>query len=448
MTNRRIVIAGTESGAGKTTITLGLMAALKDRGWCVQGFKCGPDFIDPAFHTAVTGRVSRNLDTRLLGENAVKEVLDFGSRGADIAVIEGVMGMYDGADPLSDEGSTAHIAALTGTPVILVVNCEAQARSAAAVVKGFQLFSDQPRIAGVILNRVGGSGHYELVKAAVEKECSVPVLGYLKANTKLHLPERHLGLVPSQETKDLPAYIKRISSRISETVDLERLAELAVCPEPEYEPVLFRRRKGEERKGEGAKIAVARDEAFHFYYEENLDLLKSYGAECIPFSPLHDSRLPEEVTGIYFGGGFPEAFAAQLAENREMLRSVREKVENNVPVIAECGGFMYLCKKLVDMKGKAYNMAGVIEGNIQVHHTLQSIRYLDVTGNDISCVALEKGESLAAHEFHYSSFSGRMPDRNEFPNLFASYSHLHFGSCPEAAGRFAALCSPLNRNSN
>ncbi|PYZ98263.1 cobyrinic acid a,c-diamide synthase [Alteribacter lacisalsi] len=440
MSNKRIVIAGTESGAGKTTITMGLMAALKEKGYSVQGFKCGPDFIDPAFHTSVTGRVSRNLDSWMLNEHAVKEVLHFGSEGADISIIEGVMGMYDGADPLSDEGSTAHIASLTGTPVILVVNCEAQARSAAAVVKGFQEFSEKPLIAGVIVNRAGSRGHYELVKAAVEKECGIPVLGYLKTNTRLHLPERHLGLVPSQEKKDLPAYLKGLSRKVSDTIDLNQLVELADADSEPFEPVLFP--SGDRMKtGKEARIAVARDEAFHFYYEENLDLFKSFGAECVSFSPLHDRKLPEGITGLYFGGGFPEAFAAQLSENTEMVRSVREEILNRTPVIAECGGFMYLCRELIDLKGRAYPMAGVINGVTQIHNNLQAIRYRHLSKEDIPIPLLDDGESLAAHEFHYSSFSGRMPAKEELPYLFASYSHLHFGSCPEAAGRFTALCS-------
>ena len=297
MTQARIVIAGTNSGAGKTTVTLGLMAALRRLGLTVQGFKVGPDYIDPSYHTALTGRPSRNLDTWMLAPHVVRELFQRGSQGADISVIEGVMGMYDGKDPLSNTGSTAEVSQLLQAPVLLVVNVSSMARSAAAVVLGFQQLEPQVRIAGVIANRVGSKGHYELVKAAIEQVCGVPVVGYLSKQETLQIPERHLGLVPALERGEMAGLFAALADAVEATVDIDRILDIAgqAAPLPAPEPTLFAGSKREPM----VTIAIARDLAFNFYYPENLELLEWYGARLVTFRPLDGESVPDDADGVY-----------------------------------------------------------------------------------------------------------------------------------------------------
>ncbi|WP_026689652.1 cobyrinate a,c-diamide synthase [Alteribacter aurantiacus] len=431
MSAKRIVVAGTESGVGKTTVTMGLMAALRKKGFEVQGFKCGPDFIDPTFHTVVTNRLSRNLDSWMLSEEVILHVLAKGSRNADISIIEGVMGMYDGDRPETNKGSTAHIASITRTPVLLVIDCKAQARSAAAVVKGFQLFSKENRIVGVIANRVGGRGHFKLIKKAVEKECGIPVVGYLTEEENFSLPERHLGLIPADEQLELEEFSDKLASAIVETVDIDKIVRLS-----EATPVIGHSKiKNEAAFEKVVTIAIARDEAFHFYYEENIDLLKEFGAECVYFSPLHDRKLPE-CDGIYIGGGFPEEFAQTLSRNSLIKTAIADAINRGTPVIAECGGFMYLCEELVQVNKARYKMVGIIEGDTMVHEMLQSIRYVEFDHNDLSLVPY--GKTVRGHEFRYSSYT--QPSVHTPSHVFATFTHLHFASCPEVAKAFVALC--------
>ncbi|PKC53035.1 P-loop containing nucleoside triphosphate hydrolase protein, partial [Rhizophagus irregularis] len=279
------------------------MAALRKKGLAVQGFKCGPDYIDPTYHTAVTKRVSRNLDSWMLTKERVLEVFMHGSQGSDISIIEGVMGFYDGKNPESNEGSTAEISMILKSPVILVVNCESMARSAAAIVKGFQMFSDGPKLAAVIANKVGSEGHYQLVKKAIEQECKVPVIGYVKRDMDIEIPERHLGLIPSIERGELEPFFEKLGDLITETIDLDKLLEIA-----EAEPLKISETGSlfVGSKEKIAKIAVARDAAFNFYYPENLEIMEAKGVKLVYFSPLKDEELPSDVDGLYIGGGFPE----------------------------------------------------------------------------------------------------------------------------------------------
>ncbi|MCR6109845.1 cobyrinate a,c-diamide synthase [Bacillus sp. A301a_S52] len=451
MSDRRLVIAGASSGVGKTTVTIGLMAALREKGFKVQGFKCGPDYIDPAYHTAVTGRTSRNLDSWMLHESVLNHVLQTGADGADISLIEGVMGLYDGKDPLSDNGSTAHISIMTRAPVVLVVDCSALARSAAAIVRGFQEFNRSVNIVGVIANRVGGKGHYELVKAAVEQMCEIPVIGYVPQGKDLHLPERHLGLLPALERGQLDEFLAELGEGIGETVDLTQLYELAKSPPIIKMPASTWLPWSPTSK---VKLAVAKDKAFNFYYIENLELLERAGAELVFFSPLAGEVLPTGVQGLYLGGGFPEEFAEELAALSDVNQSIYEAIESGMPTLAECGGFMYLCDYLVTTDGQRYPMVGVIKGKVTMSQTLQAIGYRQVkalSGNFL----LSEDETLRGHEFHYSSFQA---DHEQLPafsvkssyggadegivrkNLIAGYTHLHFGSCPKAAEHFVKQC--------
>ncbi|MBO8163655.1 MAG: cobyrinate a,c-diamide synthase [Brevibacillus sp.] len=456
MAERRIVIAGTGSGVGKTTVTIGLMAALKRRGLIVQGFKCGPDYIDPTYHTAVTGRASRNLDSWMLPHEVVQEIYVRGSAGADISIIEGVMGFYDGKEATSDRGSTAEISLLTRSPVLLVVNCQSMARSAAAVVKGFQLLNPAVQIAAVLANKAGSEGHYRLVKQAVEQECQVPVIGYLKREEALAIPERHLGLVPSVERGELQPLFDRLAALIAETVNLEQLLEIARAEPLEAEAKLFAKAAEPKR----VRIAVAKDAAFHFYYPENLELLEAYGAECVFFSPLAGETVPEDADGLYIGGGFPEEFVSRLSANRQVLGSIRSAIERGLPTLAECGGFMYLTEELETTDGQRYPLAGVIPGRVTMQKRLAALGYREVTGRGDNFL-LEAGEKAKGHEFHYSTYTptGEIPFAYETRglrgtkqegyargNLVAGYTHLHFASNPQMVKRWIARCLEGKKN--
>ncbi|OXM85124.1 cobyrinate a,c-diamide synthase [Paenibacillus rigui] len=454
---RRVVIAGTGSGVGKTTLTIGLMAALKRLGHEVQGFKCGPDYIDPTYHTAVTGRISRNLDSYMLSHATVRDIYARASRGADISVIEGVMGFYDGKNPLTNEGSTAEISLLLEAPVLLVVNCQSMARSAAAIVKGFQLLEPRVNIVGVIANKVGSEGHYKLVRQAIEQECGIPVLGYLKREDHIAMPERHLGLIPSVERGELQPFFDQLAELISATVDVERIWELAAALGiPQEQASLFDPRPVPPQ--ERVNIAVAKDAAFNFYYQENFELLAAYGADCVFFSPLAGETLPEGVHGLYIGGGFPEEFAEQLSANESVKDSLRGAIEQGLPTLAECGGFMYLTEAIEDTQGRSYPMLGLIPGVVRMQKKLAALGYRDIKGAEGNFL-LGPDDQARGHEFHYSTFQAREEARivpayetkglrgtkpegclNPGGTLVSGYTHIHFGSAPAIAERWVRFC--------
>ncbi|MBB6284291.1 cobyrinate a,c-diamide synthase [Geobacillus subterraneus] len=452
---RRLVIAATGSGAGKTTVALGLMAALKQKGYTVQGFKCGPDYIDPTYHTAVTGRPSRNLDSWMTGTETVRTVLANGCKGADIAIIEGVMGLFDGKQPLSDEGSTADIAASTKSPVLLVVDCSGMARSAAAIVRGFQTFHPDVHIAGVFANRVGGEGHFRLIKAAVEQMCGLPVIGFLSKDDALSLPERHLGLVPSVERGELDSFFAELGRKIAAAIDWETLFSIAEAPALAPSAPLIR-----PSRLYRARVAVAKDAAFHFYYPENLEMLSACGAELVYFSPLAGEPLPDGVDGLYIGGGFPEEFAAELARQTAAKQSIRAAIERGLPTLAECGGFMFLTERLMTADGAEYEMAGVIPGRVVMQRKLAALGYREVHGRKGNFL-LPEGERARGHEFHYSTYeprgdvpfayetSGRLgvkPDGCLAHRLVAGYVHFHFASAPAMVERWLSECEKVKHD--
>lgn len=448
MTHRRLVIAGTGSGVGKTTLTIGLMAALRNKGYAVQGFKCGPDYIDPSYHTAVTGRVSRNLDSWMLNHDIVKEVFCRGSKDADISVIEGVMGLYDGKSPLTNEGSTAEISMILDAPIILVVNCQSMARSAAAVVKGFQCFTPGIQIVGVIANKVGSEGHYKLVKDAIEQECSVPVLGFLKREDLIEIPERHLGLIPSIERGELEPLFDSLADLVTANIDLDKLMELSTSKPVAYNGSLF----PSTPKPKQVRIAIAKDAAFNFYYPENLELLEAYGAELIYFSPLAGDALPIDADGLYIGGGFPEEFAEQLMRNEDVKSSIVKGITAGLPTLAECGGFMYLTEGIEDTQGNSYAMVGLVPGKVKMQGKLAALGYREITGSTGNFL-LGSQDHAKGHEFHYSVFQPN-EDQEIKPayetkglrgtkqegymqfNVVAGYTHFHFASAPDLVQRW------------
>ncbi|MCG7383961.1 cobyrinate a,c-diamide synthase [Paenibacillus sp. ACRRY] len=477
----RLIIAGTGSGAGKTTVTLGLMKALARSGMSVQGFKCGPDYIDPTYHTAVTGRASRNLDAWMTSPEYVREAFAKASAGHDISIIEGVMGLYDGKDPLSNTGSTAEIALVTQTPVILVVDVRSMARSAAAIVLGFQQLDPELNIAGVIVNRCGSAGHYSIVKKAIEQMCGIPVVGWLKREEDMSIPERHLGLVPAIERGELEPLFERAADALLEGTDLDAIVAIAKAA-PAIEELTINRedvspqktdpmwtdvnlknsedstvgQPDEQEASSRPVIAVARDAAFNFYYPDNLELLEAAGARLKYFSPLAGEGVPPEADGIYLGGGFPEEFAALIADNISFLEGLREAVRSEMPLFAECGGYMVLAETLTNREGLTYNMAGIIPAGVQMQAKRAALGYREARAVEDSFL-LKKGEVIRGHEFHYSTMTyqeeGDVPYAYETKglrgmkqegyargNVVAGYTHVHLGSHPGAAVRWVQHC--------
>jgi len=449
---KAVVIAGVASGVGKTTVACGLMGALVARGLAVQGFKVGPDYIDPSYHGQVTGRPARNLDSWLLPPATLRALFARAAGRADVAVVEGVMGLYDGRHGGGDEGSTAAVAKLLGLPVVLVVDVSRQGRSAAATVLGFQRLDPVVRLVGVILNRVGSERHRETVAEAVEAATGLPVLGAVDREAGLAAPERYLGLVPCFENPSGADYFARAAAAIARGVDLDRL--LARCEatatgvngddSPLPAPATATR----------ARLAVARDRAFGFYYADALDLLAAEGLELAGFSPLADSALPPDADGVYLGGGFPELFAAELAANRPLLRQLRALARRGLPIYAECGGLMYLARSLVDAAGARHTLAGLVPAEVSLAGARLTLGYREATAAADSLL-LRRGERVRGHEFHYSrleprtgqraayTIAGRQPPAEGHASgaLLASYVHLHLAGAPHLAKRFATACA-------
>ncbi len=452
-----IVIAGTHSGVGKTTVAAGIMALLSKRGYKVQPFKVGPDYIDPSYHAAACGIPCRNLDSWLLEADVLFELHHRAMRGKELAVVEGVMGLYDGFRGEGEEGSTAHVAKLLGLPVILVADASASARSIGALVLGFKSFDSELNLAGVILNGIAGEKHLEFVRPSLE-EIGVPLLGYLPKRPELALPERHLGLVPMVEGKVSLEFYDRLADQMDRTIDFERIIALAATAAPTAPEVslLF----PEAPRPPKVAVAVAMDKAFSFYYPDSLELLGAWGAEIVPFSLLEDSELPAEAGGLYIGGGFPELYARELAENRSMRLSVKEAAQKGLPIYAECGGLMYLGEKITDLEGKSYPMAGVFSYSSSMREARLTLGYRNVCSLADNLL-MRKGESVRGHEFHLSVLEGKQsgspayevldqPGRREgfrFKNTVASYIHLHFGSKNSLAPAFVEFCSKWRKSS-
>jgi cobyrinic acid a,c-diamide synthase len=447
----RLVIGAPASGSGKTTITCGLLAALA-REHVVQGYKVGPDYIDPGYHTAATGRVARNLDTWMVDPGRIQQSFALTTQGADIAIIEGVMGLFDGYDALTERGSTAEVAKLLQAPVILVIDAAKMARSAAAIAKGFCTFSDNLNVGGGICNNVGSARHADLVTQAIEAT-GIPVLGCLPRNANLHTPSRHLGLHTALERQaGLDAFMQQAAASVCEHIDLARVWALAKSA-----PALTAIELPALHSAEiSVRLAVARDEAFCFYYEDNFDHLRAAGADLVMFSPLRDQQLPEDIAGIYLGGGYPELYAAQLAANCSMLDALRAAIGSGMPTYAECGGLMVLTEGIVDAQGESHAMLGLLSGYAVMGERVR-LGYRTVTALCDS-ILLEAGETVRGHEFHYSDWirpdDGLSAAYDVAPrqtdsawqtglcheNLLASYVHLHFGTHPPMAERFVQQC--------
>jgi cobyrinic acid a,c-diamide synthase len=449
----RIIIAGTQSGVGKTTIATGIMGALKKAGYTVQGFKVGPDYIDPSYHTAVTGRLTENLDTWLVPKTQIREVFNQTTKDVDVAVIEGVMGLFDGLSGVDETGSTSQIAKLLNCPVLLVIDVHNTVRSAAAVAAGFKNFDPNVKVTGVILNNVAGEVHANWCKDAIEK-IGLPVVGWLPVNKKITMPERHLGLIPTPEKNEASVY-QEIIQFIEERLNISQIYELAKTAGalPEFEE---NKEKQPPKQEAPVKIGVAFDEAFNFYYPSNLNLLSQLGAEIVRFSPIHDKTIPQDVSGLYIGGGFPEMFLRQLEANQSLRKSIQQAINTGMPVYAECAGLMYLTKTVADFDGKTYEMVGALDGNTKMtDSTLVTYSEAKVIRSNILS---EADATIRGHEFHNSVITKIPPDA-EFAyqmlmgegikdkkdgwiknNTLASYVHIQFAQNGEIAQSFISKC--------
>lgn len=389
----RILLGAAASGSGKTLITCGLLQALKNRKLQVTSFKCGPDYIDPMFHSRVIGTKSRNLDSFFADEDTVRYLLEKNARDCEISVIEGVMGYYDGLAGISAKASAYDVAKITKTPAVLIVNAKGMSLSAAAFIKGFVEYQEDSQIRGVILNQVS-SMMYPRLKQIIEEELSIKVYGYVPVVKDCVLESRHLGLVMPEEIVDLQQKLMELAEILEKSVDIDGLLELAEHAEElpvQESPVAY-------HTGRKIRIALAKDEAFCFFYQDNLELLEEMGAELVPFSPIHDKKLPEHIDGMLFHGGYPELYAKKLSENKEMLAAVCAAVQTGIPYMAECGGFMYLHQEMEDMEGHSWPMAGVIHG--KSWRTPRLTRFGYITLEDGSCFGEHVG-AIRAHEFHY-----------------------------------------------
>ena len=357
---RRIMIAAPKSGSGKTTITCGLLQIFKENGEDISSCKCGPDYIDPMFHRQVLGVPSRNLDTFFTGEEGTRKLFLKDRREDELVVMEGVMGLYDGLGGIREEGSSYHLAKVTQTPILLVVDAKGMGRSVIPLIAGFLAYDKAHLIRGVIFNRMSAA-YYEILKPLAEDELGIAVLGYFPENKDLQIASRHLGLCMPGELEDLQGQIRMTAERLRETADISKLLQIAEEAEPLEEETVVED-SVETSEAMRPRIAVARDEAFCFYYEENLRLLEQAGAEPVYFSPLHDRNLPENIHGLLLGGGYPELYAGQLSENDAMRTAIRKAVTDGLPTVAECGGFLYLHTTLTDREGHSYPMAGVLPG--------------------------------------------------------------------------------------
>lgn len=438
------VLSGVSSGSGKTTLALGLMAAFSRRGLKVAPFKCGPDFIDPGLHRLACGRVSRNLDLWMM-RGASGRCFERGCAGADLAIIEGVMGMFDGGP-----SSSAALSKEFGLANILVVDVHSMAESAAAVVKGFEQMAPSPGLTGVIFNRVASPRHLQLVKEALLNSCQAEFIGALPSSLEFHIPERHLGLLTADEAPISPEALEALAATVEEHLDLDRLLSLAARSGPATAT------PAEAGAPARCRVAVARDRAFCFYYEDNLDLLREAGAELIEFSPINDERMPE-ADGLYLGGGYPELYAAQLSENRSMADSIRAHIAAGRPCFAECGGFMYLTEGL-EVEGSFFPMLGHFPVRTHMNPRRMRLGYRQLSTRADSFFG-PMGTQLRGHEFHYSDISampagveaifsvenpgvGELePEGWRLGSVVGGYMHLHFGSAPQAAACFVTACA-------
>jgi cobyrinic acid a,c-diamide synthase len=451
---KAFLIAGTASGVGKTTVSLALCAAFYERGLRVQAYKCGPDFLDTGHLSAISGGAARNLDTWMLDEQSNRDIFARGAAAADIAIVEGMMGLFDGVSGGGEKGSAAEIAKLLSLPVILVLDASKSARSLAAVVHGFETFDPELRFAGLVLNKVAGESHYRLLRDAIGSTSRTPVLGWLPRDEAVAIPERHLGLRTADEESSLGQKRQAFAALAEKHLDLDRLLNSEEITPPVAHAVTRREAR--------ISLGVARDPAFCFYYQDNLDLLEAAGAKIVAFSPLTDSALPPGLDALYLGGGYPELYAEQLSSNRGFLSSLRSFAQSGKPIYAECGGMMYLAEELCIREGHTFPMASVLPLRIEMTGKLVRFGYVEVEFAQ-DCFLGQKGTVARTHSFHYSraiptrelvapfrasySLSGLNDSEGcLLGNVLGSYFHLHFAGNHSIAAAFVQASEAIKHS--
>lgn len=454
MKRNRIMIAALKSGSGKTTITCALLQALKDAGEQVVAYKCGPDYIDPMFHKKILDISSKNLDTFFTGEEETKQLFLQNYTPQDFAVLEGVMGLYDGLGGIRKEGSSYHLASITRTPILLVVDAKGMGRSVIAAIAGFLAYDKEHLIKGVLLNRMS-KGYYETLKPLLEEELHIEVVGYFPEQKELQLESRHLGLKLPDEIAGIKQQLKQTADELQKTVSLSAITKIAQSAEAldnglrEAAPTITEK--------EHPVIAVAKDEAFCFYYEDNLRLLEEAGAELAFFSLIHDSALPDGCDALLLGGGYPELYAAQLSANSSMLCEIRRAIQGGMPVVAECGGFMYLHTSLETRDGKAYPMAGVLDAKCYDTGRLVRFGYIELSEKEPAF--LPENGHIRGHEFHYFDSEANGTDCvalkpvtgrtyacvNKNARWFIGFPHLYYPSNPAFAKHFAEVAEEYHK---
>lgn len=459
----RIMLAAPKSGSGKTTITCALLQALKDMGENVVSYKCGPDYIDPMFHRKVIDIPSKNLDTFFTDEETTRDLLLSGRNKNDFVVMEGVMGLFDGLGGTREEGSSYHLARVTDTPIILVVDAKGMGRSVIPLIAGFLSYDREHLIKGVILNRMSKS-YYDIIKPLIEEELKITVAGYFPDYKQLgihSLESRHLGLVMPDEIADIKDQLRTVAEELQKTVSIDAIIDIA-----QKAAEIPTNRKKEPLKPlactekQKPVIAVAYDEAFCFYYDDNLRLLREYGAELAFFSPIHDRKLPKGCSGILLGGGYPELYADRLSSNTEMMSDIRKAIQSGMPVVAECGGFMYLHSKLIDKDLREYSMVGAMDAVCHYAGKLVRFGYINLSENKSNF--LPENEIIKAHEFHYydSSLNGdacravKPVTGRDYPcvvsgtNYWMGFPHLYYPSNPKFAESFVRKACEFNLSSD
>ncbi|MFP4693046.1 MAG: cobyrinate a,c-diamide synthase [Halothece sp.] len=434
-----IIIAGDRSGVGKTTITLALLSFLARHSAKVQSFKVGPDYIDPMFHTQVTGRSCRNLDPILTSPDYVKHSFGYHSQGAKYSVIEGVMGLFDGVSLQNQRNyaSTAHIAKILDVPVVLVLDCSRLSGSVGAIAQGYANFDPDVNIAGLVLNRVGSDRHLQLLKTALEP-LNLPILGVFRRQDNIKLRDRHLGLVPTEEVASFPKIQEELATIAQESFNWEQLLPLLDAPQTSVSPLW----ENIPRQS-SFRVGIARDRAFNFYYQDNLDLLEQLGGEVIPYSPLDDTALPPNLDLLYLPGGFPEVFAQELAQNKAIVKEIKTAIQGGLTTYAECGGLMYLCQSITNFEGETWEMLGLLPTHVMMGKRL-TLGYRKATPLAANPI-LEQNQTIWGHEFHRSQLQensssplyqlcdlhqNKTPDGWKMKSIYASYLHLHWGEFP------------------
>ena len=445
----RIMIAAPKSGSGKTTITCALLKALKNRGEQVVSYKCGPDYIDPMFHEQVIGIPSKNLDTFFIGEDVTRELFLKSRTEKDFVVMEGVMGLFDGLGGVREEGSSYHLAKVTETPIVLVIDAKGMGRSVIPMIAGFLAYDKERIIRGIILNKMSKS-YYEIIKTLIEDELKVRVLGYFPEQKEIHIESRHLGLVMPNELADIQKQLQTVSEELEKTVDMDAIKHIA----EQAKEVLITHKKmskdscSEDKESGRPVIAVAKDEVFCFYYEDNLLMLQEKGAEITYFSPLHDTKLPDNCDALLIGGGYPELYVNELSRNVSMRNAMKQAFEKGMPIVAECGGFMYLHDTIIDKDGVSHEMVGVVPGTCGYKGKLVRFGYIEIKEKQ-RCF-LPEGEVIKGHEFHYydstnngeSCIATKPTTGREYPCVIAGESfwlgfpHLYYPSNPFFAESF------------